>query len=196
MNKPKRIDLNKTSFEANGKTYHIEYTLAKLRYTEKEKLEPLIRFGVTVEDCYKDWEKLYATGEAALSPVKFVHETMQTALKYIGAKERFLSVDNTSVVLDYCCLFCNTEDEDIREFSKKKNKQKKADWEAEGIAVLDFFFLAWIGLRNTPKSFLDLLKENQELVMPLNTDLKSLSRMRQAKQDSKDSKQPTPETSK
>ena len=153
----------------------------------------MIRFGVSSEDVVNDWEKIYSQGQSEISPVKFIHETMQTALKYINWKDNFLAGDNTTAILDYCCLFLNKEGEDIREYNEVNNQIKKADWEAEGIAVLDFFFFAWSGLGNLAKDFLELIKENQEQTKLLNTDLSSHLKMAQ---DTKDLKQSTPKTSK
>lgn len=191
--KPKRIDFNETSFVANGVTYNIEYILTKERYVEKEKIEPVIRFGVTLDEIQKQFSDTVAMSEdVRVAPIKFIHTVTENAMNNLDIKSRYLEGKNVENILDYCCLFCNTEDEDIKKApTARQIKKKKSDWEKEGIAMLDFFFLAWTGLGNLAQDFLELIKENQEQANHLVTDMNSLLKM---ENDLKGSSPSIPET--
>lgn len=190
---PKRINFNSDTktFQANGVTYYIEYKLCKLRYVEKEKLEPIIRFGSTLEELQKQFSDMYAMGQTGTSQMKFNHFVIETAANNLDIEERFMSGKNLEAVLDYCCLFCNRENEDIREFDTRLNEQKKKDWQKEGIAVLDFFFLCWLGLGNSAKDFLEMIQKNQSQAKSL---LEGLTFPLKTKETEKDLKQSIPKT--
>lgn len=135
MEQLKRINLEKGTFEAGGKTYTIEKGLSLERYVEHTVLEKELAFGTTLKGIF---DKLMGLREH-LNGAKFVDSAvvLDDILRGIARVE-----EREPTIYRICALFMNTPDEDRATINEDMITEKITAWKAEGLDVRDFFTVA------------------------------------------------------
>lgn len=133
----KKLDLQGgiSSFEANGKTYHIESTMSIERYTLFQQYELELSYNLSFKQLFETFKKVYELlnqSKPADASV-LIYNTMQGFAK-LEQKEPY--------VMKYCALFINEEAEDRRVITEDMITAKINDWQKEGIAFESFLQLA------------------------------------------------------
>ena len=125
------------TFKANGKKYIIRPSLTIARFEEFEKIEVNVTFGTSFQTLFgnlrKAWDYLNSNEPANASVT--LYNTM------IGIKDKLEERENPMLML--CALFICTEEEDVSKYDPAICRAKIADWRDEGIAMKDFFGLAF-----------------------------------------------------
>lgn len=153
------IDFEAMQFKANGKTYYIEPRLTTNRlfaYNEFQ-MEYSIRGGAKfVFDSAVEIHELTKSGNdllANLHKIGAISHNLAFSIKMFED----LGID---AAYKFLCLFCNTEDEDITEWSDSLMKRKIADWRKTDIPYDVFFSLSnnlFIGLLAISKARKEML---------------------------------------
>lgn len=131
----KRIDFNKGSFQANGKTYYINSSLTIERYAELQIFQAEIGPGMEYEKIFKKLHDVYKL----INKMQFADASV-----YVNDLIRGFSKleEKEPTILKICTLVCNTDDEDLTTYSNDLAVKKIEDWKREGIDMRDFFQLA------------------------------------------------------
>lgn len=149
----KRIDFNKGSFEANGKTYFINKTLNVERFRIFERLQAHIGFSVNFETLYGKLKEAYEAlnkGKVADAAVK-----LDNVINAVWSRLE----DKSIPALEMCTLFLVTEDEDLKSWDKELAKKKIDDWKRD-FAMDDFFQLAF----NFVNGFIEAYNQHMESI--------------------------------
>lgn len=143
-----RIDFTAGRFEANGKIYIIENQFCIDRWIMKEELEMELGFGANYREMMANWENVYDLAN-----------NQRFADIAVSAYNAIKGIEKVSqrepLILKFCALFCNTEDEDRTVINEDMITSKINDWKAGGIAIGDFFTLA----ANTIPTFIENYKK-------------------------------------
>lgn len=132
---PKRIDMTKPSFMANGKEYFITSHLTVGRYCEYQILEKEVGFSMNFDKVFKEINEI----TELMNDVKFV----ECAVRLDNLRRGIAKLqDKEPSVLKLCTLFINTKDEDPSTWNNDVMTTKIEDWKIEGIDIQDFFSLA------------------------------------------------------
>jgi hypothetical protein len=134
-NELKRLDLSKPSFQAGGKTYHIESTMSIERYSLFQQFELELGYNLSFKQMFDSLTDIYEL----LNKQKFADAAVLT---YNTMKGFTKLEEKEPYVLRYCALFMNTDDEDRRMISEDQITQKIQDWQEEGYAIQDFLAFA------------------------------------------------------
>ena len=140
------MELKKIDFEkgvitgVSGEEYFIETGLSIERFTEFEKLQSHVGFGIDfdgvvnkLKDCYEKLNKMKPADAAII-----IHNLMNGIIH---------KVENRShPVMEMCALFINHKDEDRKVFNTDEIKKKINDWSEYDIQ--DFFSLAFSLVKN------------------------------------------------
>jgi hypothetical protein len=150
----KKIDFDKGSFEANGKTYKIIRNISIGRFIEYEKLEIAVGLGIdfkTLAEKLKEIHELCNKQKLADIAV-LTHNTLTGIVR--------LMENRTHPILMLSTIFLVTEDEDLATWSEDEANLKVQDWQKEGIDIQDFFTLAF----NLVPGFLEVSSEISQLL--------------------------------
>lgn len=148
----KILDPKSRSFEANGKTYHIETRLSIARFHQYQIYEKEAGFSLTFEAmvgtltaAYQDLNQM----KAADASVKI--NNLISGLANVAEKEHTL--------LKMCALFMNLDDEDRGDINDDMISRKIEDWQNE-YDVTGFFTLAL----NTVSGFLKIYADMHRII--------------------------------
>lgn len=144
MTELKRLDLTKSSFVANGTTYHIETALSIERFCEYQLLEKEAGFSMTFKSIFENLNQLYDL----MNTTKFV-EASVLLHNLMGGIVKLEEREPT--LLKICALFINATDENRAEINEDMITKKIEDWKVAH-DVRDFFTLAL----NTVDGFLEI----------------------------------------
>jgi len=146
--KPKRIDMTKPSFVANGKEYFITSHLTVARFCEFQILEKEVGFSMNFDKVFQEINEI----TELMNETKFV----ECAVRLDNLRRGVAKLkDKEPSVLKLCTLFVNTENEDPSTWNNDVMTVKIEDWKAEGIDVQDFFTLAL----NSVNGFIDIYEQ-------------------------------------
>lgn len=148
----KTLDPQQRSFEANGKTYHIETRMSIARFHQFQIYEKEAGFSITFEGMVHTLKEAYQdlnTMKAADASVK-IHNLL-AGMVNISEKEHTL--------LKICALFMNTDDEDRGEINEDMISRKIEAWQNE-YDVNGFFTLAL----NTVSGFFKIYAEMRQII--------------------------------
>lgn len=152
MKEPKRIDLNKGSFTANGKQYFVQSTLTIARFCEFQILEKELAFSMTFQSVFNEINE----ATELMNECRFV----DTAVKLDNLRRGIAKLEEKEpTALKICTLFINTADEDPSQWDNDIMTRKIQDWKEEGIAVQDFFQFAL----NSVGGFISIYKKMSEV---------------------------------
>jgi hypothetical protein len=131
----KRIDFERPTFTANGKTYTIEGGLSIERYAELQILEKELAYGFTVKGIFEKMQKMWDNA----NKLKFAENAviLNDLMRGLAKVQ-----ERTPVILKVCALFINTPDEDRTTITQDMIEEKINDWKKEGIDQRDFFQVA------------------------------------------------------
>ena len=153
MNVPKKIDLTKPSFISNGTKYYLyEETMGYIRASRFEELIPLVVYGASFQNIIGMIIKAHDLAREANSDgarhdlIKYLANMGKMGTDFLKGKKT-CSVD---IVMDFCCLFFVTEDEDCTIIDERIMDKKKEDWKKD-VHVDDFFLFAQSRLKNFTK---------------------------------------------
>ena len=132
----KKIDFEKASFEANGKTYFVKQSLSVERYRWFEKYQIDFGFGRTYKSISDSLKKAVELGNKGKGI-----EAWNIVLNLIRAVGEGLD-KRASNAMTLCALFIVTEDEDLTKWDEQEQQAKIDDWNTEGYDVNSFFQLA------------------------------------------------------
>ena len=145
---PKRIDMTKPSFTANGKEYFITSHLTAGRYCEYQILEKEVGFSMNFDKVFQEINEI----TDLMNEVKFV----ECAVRLDNLRRGIAKLkDKEPSVLKLCTLFMNTIDEDPSAWSNDLMTVKIEDWKTEGIDIQSFFSFAL----NTLNGFTDIFNK-------------------------------------
>lgn len=149
---PKRIDMTKPSFMANGKEYFVTTALSVSRFCEFQILEKEVGFSMSfknifteINECCELFDSSNNFGDFAKARMRL--ENLRRGVAKLEEKE--------PTVLKICTLFINTQNEDPSKWNNDLMTVKIEDWKAEGIAIEDFFSFAL----NTVNGFTDIFNQ-------------------------------------
>lgn len=142
VTKVKELDFSKPTFEANGKTYTIEWSPLSLgRFPHFEDLCNQATYGTDFVGVNEGFKKIFNTVTTGSESLKALREVGDIALNFCGS-----IVKRTEQKHHYCLLlstlFMNTVNEDRRRWDMALANEKIKDWEDEGIAANSFFLFA------------------------------------------------------
>lgn len=136
---PKRIDMDKGSFVANGVEYFVQTQLTINRFCEFQILEKELAFSMTFEKVFQEineacelFDESRTFGDLANAKIKL--DNLRRGIAKLEEKE--------PTALKICTLFINTAEEDVSVWNNDTMTKKINDWKAEGIAIQDFFSFA------------------------------------------------------
>lgn len=154
---PKKIDLQKGSFTANGVNYRVQTELTITRFCEYQILEKEIAFSMTFQKVFDEineacelFDEARSFGEMANAKTKL--DNLRRGIAKLEEKE--------PTALKMCALFINAEDEDTTIWNADLATKKIDDWKAEGIAMSSFFQFAL----NTVGGFIATYKKMSEAI--------------------------------
>ena len=149
---PKKIDMTKTSFFANGKEYFVTSFLTIGRYCEFQLLEQEVGFSSTFEKVFDEINE----STDLLENVQCLGDVIKPFVKLDNLRRRVAKLqEKEPPVIKLCTLFINTKDEDPAIWNNDLMTEKIEDWKAEGIDIQDFFSLAF----NSQNSFIKVFKK-------------------------------------
>lgn len=152
QNSPKRIDLTKPSFIANGTEYFVQSILSISRFCEFQILEKELSFSMSFQNVFNEINE----ATELMNEVRFV----EVAVKLDNLRRGIAKLEEKEpTALKICTLFINTKDEDLATWNNDLMTKKIEDWKAEGIAIQDFFQFAL----NTVNGFIDTYKKMSEM---------------------------------
>lgn len=149
-NEVKKLPLDATHFEANGRKYHISKSLSVERWRYFEDYQALVGFGRSFDDIFTNVKKAYE----ALQHPKIADASVILHNILVGIKEKLDNRYHPSLML--CALFVNYEGENEKIFDEEDMNRKIEDWQKEGYDVNGFFSLAW----NLVPSFIEHYKDD------------------------------------
>lgn len=152
MIKLKHIDLNKPSFEANGKTYYIETSdLSIERWAKYEELVLEMQYGVNQVEMFNQFAEITKlANNLQFADIAILAHNMQNGMLTV--------MERQPVALKICAIFINEEDEDRGAINDAVITQKITDWSEEGYSIGPFFQLALV--------FSKLISENSNILSP------------------------------
>lgn len=129
-------------FTANGNKYIIRDSLSLARFEQFELLQVRVGYGLDFNQLYENMGKAwgYLNDSKPANASVIVHNMMNGIANEINGRR--------NEVLLLCALFICREDEDESVYDEKLILAKIKDWEIEGIAVKDFFQLAFSLVNN------------------------------------------------
>lgn len=150
MKELKRLDLNKSEWEINGNNYYLQPNISAGRYKQYEKYSVAFGYGV-------DFETVYST-QATIINMLNDGKTVEghAALYNLHTSMKNRIEDRANRAMKVCSVFILREDEDPAKFDEKIAKEKIKDWEEGGVAMNDFFRLAF----NLVPGLLDALEKD------------------------------------
>jgi hypothetical protein len=160
-NHPKKIELSSgvTSFQANGKTYHIEGSMSIERYIVYQQLELEAGYSTSFKELFNALSTSYDLLNSGKLADASVH--IYNAMKGVASLE-----EREPYILKYCALFINETNEDRKVINEDMITEKIKDWKEEGLDIQSFFALASsiiIGFQTALKSVLqNTLSQSQQ----------------------------------
>jgi len=152
QNELKKLPVDATRFEANGRKYHIAESLSVERWRYYEDFQALVGFGRSFDDVFQNVKKAYE----ALQHPKIADASVILHNILTGVKEKLDQRHHPALMI--CTLFINYEGEDEKIYDEEIMKTKIEDWKQEGFDVNDFFTIAW----NLVPGFIKTYKEDLE----------------------------------
>lgn len=124
-------------FDANGVTYYVLTSLCIERFEQFEQMQIKAGFGVDFGDLFANIRKAYD----ALNANKVADSSVMLYNIMAGIKDNLGARENP--ILQLCALFICREGEDVTKYDETVATAKINDWKAEGIAMDDFFSIAF-----------------------------------------------------
>lgn len=134
MTELKRIDLNASSFECNGKTYYIHSGLSIERFCEYQILEKEAGMSTNFKSLFNHVKAAYED----LNQMKVADASVKLHNIMSGVARL---EEREPTLLKICALFMNVEGEDITIINNDIVMRKIEDWKKE-YDVRDFFSFA------------------------------------------------------
>lgn len=137
----KHIDLNKSSFMANGREYFIMNDLSLARFCEYQKIAAELAFETGFKGVFDTLRSIYDACSSGNDIIAANHKCRELAYNQMNSIKDFQDRPHPRV-LYFCSLFINRQGEDVGRFDARVSESKVNDWVEEGLAVEDFFVLA------------------------------------------------------
>ena len=153
----KRLDLEATEFEANGKKYFVKQSLSVERFRWFEKYQVDFGFGRTYKSIADSLKKSVELGNKGKGI-----EAWNIILNLTNAIGEGLE-KRTNNAMMICALFIVIEDEDLTKWDEQEQLIKIADWNEEGFDVNSFFQLAANLVQGFIADLEEILSDTSEL---------------------------------
>ena len=136
MKELKTPNLNDSaSFEANGKTYHIEQRISVDRKMRVDAIVMELAAGVRPAEQFNHLKRMYDKVNAG--KIADVAVDLYKLMEGLKAWQ-----DRKDPILELCAMYINHTDEDRRTISDEQIKAKIADWREAGIDYSFFSLVA------------------------------------------------------
>lgn len=155
MNQVKQIPLNETSFEANGKKYFISNELSIERWIKMQEIQTEIGFGVEFAEMQQNWMKIYELANKQ----KFADIAVMAYNMTKGIGKAYL---REPMILKFCALFMNRENEDLGIITDDMISEKIEDWKKEGYGIDSFFVFSLGKVNGFADAFKNAIQEGSE----------------------------------
>lgn len=148
---PRTVDINATSFEANGKTYHKANSVSFQRWGWMERTQVELMYGRTPKEVFDSQKQAFdllnkgKLAEAAVAIDGSMRGIAQVADGRLHAAFRLM------------LLFWNYEGEDVSIMTDELMEEKVEDMEASGIDVQFFFGQAFSNVPGLPDALKQLM---------------------------------------
>lgn len=145
MNKLKKIDFDKKRFESNEKQYIITDQFGYKRLSAFLDKVPVIALGKTSIEVVNAMRVVFNYLTSGNDIAKSLFDATNYLFNFLDSARDTTSNDYLLAHLDYylefCSIFCVTEDEDLTQWNEDIAKLKIDDWKKD-MDMTDFFFLA------------------------------------------------------
>lgn len=155
-----RLDLSKSEWVINGNNYYLEPNISAGRYKQYEKFSVEFGYGV-------DFESMHEQIGKAINMINDNHAVQgHTVLYNLYSSMKNNLEKRANRAMKVCSIFILKEGEDPAKYDNKLAEAKIKDWEDGGVAIDDFFHLAF----NLVPGLLDALEADSQ------RDLKKVSK--------------------
>jgi|GEM_PF-3601949 len=138
--KQKEIDIPSGVIAANGKRFHVTYSLSTTRYVEYLKQLPKLTFNTTFRGMYDTLSKIYMAASSGNDMIGAIQQARELSINQLNAIKRFDDAEIPDVI-SFCALFLNEAGEDISKFDQAMHDEKVSTLHQEGYDVSGFFQL-------------------------------------------------------
>ena len=154
----KMIDLSTEIFHANGRTYFIQDSLSVNRYEIFLKMQPELGFNTTFNKMAESFNRIVELMSDNVVTGGVIKEVIEIGVNQVSAIKHF-DENRAPLMLYFCTLFCNHQDEDLAVWDRRLAHLKIEDWRKEGIAIQNFFLLAQKSLAGFSQNYQHQLAE-------------------------------------
>jgi hypothetical protein len=132
----KRIDFEKGSFEADGRTFYLRDSLTIERFMAFEELQTSVGLNLNFKEVFEKIKTAYEyfNGGKFADGSVVLHNLMSGVAERVDTK--------IHPALEICALFIVEKDEDVSTWDRAIMKSKVNAWKKEGYDMQDFFSLA------------------------------------------------------
>lgn len=146
MNELKQIPFNGEPFWANGKQYFQEENLSIDRWVYMNELQIQLGFGVEYEEMQKSWLEVFnKANEMKFADIAVMAHNMVNGISKVYSRQ--------PMILKFCALFINTEDEDRGVIDEDVINRKIEDWKKEGLGIDGFFVFSLSKVKGLAESY-------------------------------------------
>ena len=159
-----RIDFEKGELITPKKRYVMQESLSMKKYSEFEKLQAQMAFGITFQDIVdQDQEMINLFNQSRIAEAMTIVVNRKEMLPVYKEEKRH-------AVLNIAALFLIGEDEDPKKYSEQRIKENIQDWIDSGVDYKDFFQLAV----NVVPGLLAVLKETSRIISKMGEQLEKM----------------------
>ena len=133
----KELDLNTTSFEANGRKYTVAQSISAGRWNDYLHAQVEVGFAQQFTDVFASVKE----GYELLNQQRFADGAVCLRSIMMGMKN-IDDATNIPAIIKLCAIFINYEGEDVSELTEEALRTKYEDWKAEAISMKSFFHFA------------------------------------------------------
>lgn len=171
----KKIDFEKGSFEADGRTFIIRDNLTIERWQAFEELQTSMGLNLSFKQVFDKLKVAYEHFNGG----KFADGSVVLHNLMSGIADR---VDNKiHPALEICALFIVEKDEDVAVWDRSIAKSKINAWKKEGYDMQDFFSLAVSLVQGFTETYVEYMDSISELAArvdrKIEEDLKDIDKL-------------------
>lgn len=157
----RRIQVDIGYFHANGKRYFIQDKLSVSRYEHYLRLQMESAVGASFQDVYNALTASLDRLTSGNDLLKAHHETIEHLNALRNSVKEF-DQRKYDKAMEFCTLFINHENEDVRYWDERLARVKIEDWAAEGYAFNDFFLLFRMSVSGLNEAYQQLKADGEK----------------------------------
>ena len=155
MNQLKQIPQNGEPFTANGKTYYQEDALSIDRWILMNELTIQLGFGVEYSELQKNIFNMIEMGnKQRFSDIVISAHNMVNGISKMYTRK--------PMILKFCALYMNTEDEDRGTINEDDISRKINDWKTEELGIDGFFVFSLLKARSLAENYQNAIQDVSE----------------------------------